>query len=153
MDCTACGYKWCWVCGCNRESMFHYFLAVPCQFSNLALILGVPTVVKVLLIPFLLILGVPLFLLFFFNWGMYYFLFEECHSCSKCLYGILDQCCGCFCTVLGFCLYTLPLFIILISIVTALSFASLAIMIGPCYLFSLISLMKMIVWWCQNRNI
>jgi hypothetical protein len=29
----------------------------------------------------------------------------------------------------------------------------LGVLIGPLYLFSVISLLKMITWWCQNRSI
>jgi hypothetical protein len=140
MNCTMCGYAWCWVCGYDLN---HWIHRVPSLFgcnSN-----RVPSGTK----------GTLCFLLLFIV-GL---LFMPLIIFFGCFFGLIylsSLCVGsCICNNSAACLICCPLYSALFIVMIGVSFAGaavgLAIFIIPAYVFHIYSFCRTIYWWRKSR--
>ena len=115
----------------------------------MAIILQVPTLLKMVLIPIFLIIGMPLVLFVMTFGGLCVCIFgEDCDSSLGCF---LPS--NCLCCLLKVILIIIPIYVFAFSFIAGLSALSMAILIFPCYIFSVFSFFSMTVWWCKNRKL
>ena len=155
MDCSVCGYGWCWVCGSERNQWLHYFIFIPCQLINItALNTALPNYLRIIV----LIISWPIMpllflLLFFFCTIMVPFceskrMYKQKKGCHH-IWLTRDR----KCKFLGFVFIFLPFWILFVSFCAAFSLIITAILLIPSYILYLVAIIKMSIWWCQNKAV
>lgn len=118
------------------------------------MILKVPVFIKVILIPIFLIIGIPLLIVLISLGIMIEFIREYFLYTNQCCINFSRRF---FCHDRNDCLsltfIILPLWLLLISILVAITTVILGIIIIPAYILGFVSCIKMSIWWCRNRRI
>lgn len=169
VKCSHCNYSFCWVCGSDNNSCFHNFMKIGCQVINLTFKFNIKSKCMrgIIIILFLLII-LPL-LIFLICVFIPIFLITQYYSPRR--LGGRKRVCLCLPSYICNHIFwqykgpnrcfrymsrifiSLPFWVVLSALSLKLAFVITSVLIIPTWVLSVISIIKMIIWWRKKDKI